>query len=82
MFALADIEEFDSINLKCNPERAVELRETFNGVKPGWHMNKIHWNTVSVDSDVLEPLLIELIDHSYELVFDSLPKKLKNELQA
>lgn len=82
MFALSDIEEFVSINLKCDPERAIELREMYNGVKPGWHMHKKHWNTVSIDSDVSEPLLRELIDHSYELVFNSLPKKLKYELQA
>lgn len=82
MFALTDIEEFVSVNLKCDPERAVELRETYNGIKPGWHMSKVHWNTVTILSDVPTPLLKELIDHSYGLVFNSLPKRIKNELQA
>ena len=81
MFALAGIQEFVSVNLKCDPEKAIDLRETFNGVKPGWHMNKKHWNTVSVQSDVPELLMLELIDHSYELVYKSLPKRLRDELQ-
>lgn len=82
MFALSGIELFASINLKCDPERAVDLRETYNGVKPGYHMNKTHWNTVTVDSDVPEKLIIELIDHSYELIYNSLSKKIRDELQA
>lgn len=80
MFALTDIELFESINLKCDPERAVDLRETYQGVIPGYHMNKAHWNTVSLQSDVPEGLILELIDHSYELVCNSLTKKQKNEL--
>lgn len=80
MFALADVEEFNTINLKCNPEKAIELRETYQGVKPGYHMSKIHWNTVDVFNDVPSPLIFELIDHSYQLIVDSLPKKVKNEL--
>ncbi len=82
MFALADIDDFTSMNLKCDPARCIELRETYQGIKPGWHMSKVHWNTVSVESDVPLDLVHELIDHSYQLVYDSLPKKLKNELQA
>jgi len=82
MFALAGVNMFVSVNLKCEPERAIDLRETYNGVKPGWHMSKKHWNTITIESDVPTPLLKELIDHSYELVYQSLPKKLKNELQA
>lgn len=82
MFALAGVNVFVSVNLKCEPERAIDLRETYNGVKPGWHMSKKHWNTITIESDVPTPLLKELIDHSYELVYQSLPKKLKNELQA
>ena len=81
MFALSGIDPFVSVNLKCDPERAVEFRETYNGIKPGWHMNKKHWNTVAIDSDVPYQLLQELIDHSYELVFQSLTKKLRHELQ-
>jgi len=81
MFALTGLEEFVSVNLKCDPERAIDLREKYDGVKPGWHMNKKHWNTVSVHSDIPDVLLQELIDHSYELVCKSLPKRLRDELQ-
>lgn len=81
MFALTDVDEFISINLKCEPTMSLDLRERYEGVRPGWHMNKKHWNTVSVNSDVPVTLLKELIDCSYHLVFDSLPKRIKNELQ-
>jgi predicted DNA-binding protein (MmcQ/YjbR family) len=80
MFALSEIDTFTSINLKCNPERAIELRESFRGVRPGFHMNKKHWNTVSVDSDLSDQLIEELINHSYSLVFDSLTKRVKDGL--
>jgi predicted DNA-binding protein (MmcQ/YjbR family) len=82
MFALIDIEEGMSANLKCNPERAVELREKYNGIIPGYHMNKFHWNTVSLNLDVEETLIIELINHSYELIYHSLSKKVRNELEV
>lgn len=82
IFALTDVDAFEQVNLKCEPEDAVLLRETYQGVKPGYHMNKKHWNTVTIQSDVPEKLLIELIDHSYDLVARSLPKKLRDELQA
>lgn len=81
MFALADMDLFESINLKCDPERAVELREQFQGVLPGYHMSKIHWNTVLVDADVSDKLLFQMIDDSYHLVAKSLTKKLKEELE-
>lgn len=80
MFALTDVVDFSSINLKCDPERAIELREVYNGVKPGYHMSKDHWNTVAVYEDVPESLILELIDHSYQLIVNSLSKKIKNEL--
>ena len=83
MFALADVDEFVSMNLKCDPERAVELREKYDGsILPGYHMNKKHWNTVVTDGTVPDMLLQELIDHSYDLVVSSLPKKLKAELAS
>lgn len=82
MFALTDIDEFVAVNLKCSPERCVELRETYQGINPGWHMNKTHWNTVSMNADVPDELIKELIDLSYDLVFHSLPQRIKNELQA
>jgi predicted DNA-binding protein (MmcQ/YjbR family) len=80
MFALTDIEKFVFINLKCDPERAIELREENPGITPGYHMNKALWNSVSTDGSVSDPLMLELIDHSYELIVASLPKKLKEEL--
>ncbi len=79
MFALTDIDEFDFVNLKCDPERAVELRERYEGVKPGYHMNKSQWNSVYVNTDVGDQLFYELIDHSYQLIVDSLPKKVRIE---
>lgn len=82
LFALAGIELFASINLKCDPNRSIELRETFDGIKPGFHMNKVHWNTVTVESDVTNQLLLELIDHSFDLVYKSLTKKIRDGLQA
>lgn len=80
MYALADIDSFDGVNLKCDPERAIELRETYQGIQPGYHMNKQHWNTVKTSQDVPEELFKQLIDHSYELIAGSLPKHIKDEL--
>ena len=79
MFALVDVDVFETINLKCDPEKAVELRESHQGIQPGYHMNKTHWNSVYLNEDVSDQLLVELIDHSYELVYASLPKKVRNE---
>ena len=73
IFTIAGMENFERVNLKCNPERALELREEFSGIIPGYHMNKQHWNTVYVNGSVPQKLVRELIDHSYDLVFKSLP---------
>ena len=81
MFALSGIDDFNSFNAKCDPERAVELRSEYSGVQPGYHMNKQHWNTVLVDGSVPEKLLYQLIDHSYELIVASLPKKDREALK-
>lgn len=81
MFALADVDSFEGINLKCDPEYAQELRERFTGVEPGYHMNKTHWNTVRLNLDVDDSLILELIDLSYDLIVASLPKKKRDELQ-
>lgn len=81
MFALADVDSFEFINLKCEPEKAVELREQFNGVKPGYHMSKIHWNSVYANQDVPDKLIYQLIDDSYNLIVISLTKKLQKELE-
>jgi predicted DNA-binding protein (MmcQ/YjbR family) len=80
IFALTDVTSFRSINLKCNPEKAIELREEYAAVQPGYHMNKKHWNTILLFSDLDDQLLKELIDHSYSLVLNSLPKKTRDEI--
>ncbi|MBK9190675.1 MAG: MmcQ/YjbR family DNA-binding protein [Crocinitomicaceae bacterium] len=81
MFALADAENFQSINLKCDPELAIELREKYNAVKPGYHMNKTHWNTVHVNSDASDREIFKWINHSYDLVAKSLTKKQREDLE-
>ena len=80
IFALMDADTFVSVNLKCDPEKAIELRERFEGIQPGYHMNKQHWNTVVTDGSVPGKLLLELADHSYDLVRASLPKKLRDTI--
>ncbi|HTF28376.1 MAG TPA: MmcQ/YjbR family DNA-binding protein [Flavitalea sp.] len=75
MFALTDIENFQSINLKCDPELVVELRERYPAVQPGYHMNKKHWNTILMDHSISDKLIKEWITHSYEQVLAKLPKK-------
>ncbi len=80
MFALADVDAFKSVNLKSHPERSIELRERYSGISPGYHMNKVHWNTINMDGTVPDDLIIDLIDHSYNLVVDKLPKTVRNEL--
>lgn len=83
MFALSALERLPpQANLKCDPERAIELREEYDGeIIPGFHMSKTHWNTVSINN--LPPkLIIELIDHSYDLVVSKMTKKLRAELNA
>mgnify|MGYP000518902356 CR=1 FL=1 len=82
MFALTSIESFSSVNLKCDPEKALDLRADYSGILPGYHMNKKHWNTVSVNEDVTDQMVRELTDHSYQLVVKSLPKKLRLELTS
>lgn len=75
MFAATDPSNFPSrINLKCDPERASELREEHESILPGYHMNKKHWNTVVLDGTLPSSLVRNLIDHSYDLVAKSLPK--------
>ena len=68
------------VKLKCDPERAQELRAEYQSVIPGWHMSKIHWNTVAFNGDVSDKMMRELIDHSYDIVFKSLPKKIQAEI--
>jgi predicted DNA-binding protein (MmcQ/YjbR family) len=80
MFALTNVDLFESINLKCEPAKAVELREQYEGVLPGYHMNKKHWNTVLADGTIPDTLLKEWTRDSYELVVVGLPKKTRETL--
>jgi predicted DNA-binding protein (MmcQ/YjbR family) len=82
MFAVTVPEDFPArINLKCDPERAIELRDEHKAIKPGWHMNKKHWNTVILDGSLPPKLIRELVEHSYQLVVDALPKKAREALR-
>ena len=75
MFALLAFDEIPATaNLKCEPDRALELRDRYEQVTPGYHMNKKHWNTVEIDSGIPDVELRRMIDHSYELVRNTLPK--------
>ena len=80
VFLLTGLDTANRFNVKCNPERAVELREQYSEVQPGYHMNKQHWNTVYMDGALTRKQLCDMIDHSYQLVVDSLPKKIKQIL--
>ena len=68
IFLLTSLDQPDRFNVKCDPEKAVELRELYEEVKPGFHMNKKHWNTVHVDGRLPKKEILWMIDHSYELV--------------
>lgn len=81
MFAICSIDEFDFINLKCEPDKALELRAEYTAIKPGWHMSKKHWNSVYINRDVNDELVKNLIDHSYELIVDSLSQKTREALK-
>lgn len=81
MFALTGLDsEVFEVNLKCDPDRALELRESYPEIRPGWHMSKKHWNTVLFEEGLDDDFLMELIDHSYDMVVKGLTKKLKEEL--
>lgn len=84
MMALSSLSQWEngnpSVNLKCNPEYAQELRAQFDDIIPAFHMSKVHWNTVAINNAVSDSFVIKLIDHSYDLVFKKLAKKLQNEI--
>ena len=75
IFAITSLNPPYSLNLKCDPERAVELREKYEAITPGYHMNKTHWNTIELNGTIPPNLIKELIDHSYSLVAKGLTKK-------
>lgn len=81
MFALTNVDNFESVNLKCDPEYAIDLREKHPAIIPGYHMNKKHWNTVSLDGSLSDSFIQQLIDDSYQLVVDKLTKKEKELLK-
>jgi predicted DNA-binding protein (MmcQ/YjbR family) len=75
MFALAALDEVPTtVNLKCDPDLALELRDRYEQITPGYHMNKKHWNTVEIQGGIPDPELRKMIDHSYDLVAKCLPK--------
>ena len=81
MFALLDLsEESRGITLKCDPELAIELREHHPEVTPAYHFNKQHWNGLDLKGNITDNQLKEWIDHSYDLVAESLPRKIQDEL--
>src|SRR5213592_2863677 len=81
IFALAALDEIPAtVNLKCDPDVALELRDRYEQIQPGYHMNKKHWNTVEISSGIPEAELRKMIDHSYDLIVKSLPKAAKAKL--
>ena len=84
MFALSSLSQWEkgqpSVNLKCDPDKAEELRAEYNDIQPGYHMSKIHWNTINVNQKFSDKMIKELIDHSYELIFKSLSKKIQTDI--
>jgi len=80
-FALSGLNEEEArVNLKCDPDKAIELREEYPDIIPGFHMNKKHWNTVYLERELSTELIRDMIDHSYDLVVAKLTRKLKAEL--
>ena len=81
MFALLTLEEIPATaNLKCDPDLALELRDRYEQVQPGYHMNKKHWNTVEIAGGIPAGELRKMIDHSYDLVVQSLSRKARAAL--
>ncbi len=82
LFLLSSISSGTQFNVKCDPELAIELREHHPEVQPGFHMNKKHWNTIHTNGSLSRKQLIEMIDHSYDLVFKSLPKQMQEDIKG
>lgn len=84
LFCLTSLSSWEkgepALNLKCNPDKSEQLRANYHGITPGYHMNKKHWNTVRVNEDVPDFMILELLKHSFDLVFTSLPKKTQLDL--
>jgi len=83
MFAATNLQrEVFTVNLKCDPEWAIELREEHQDILPGFHMNKKHWNTIQMEGELKGKLIIKMIDHSYDRVVLGMTKKLRTELES
>ena len=81
MFCLTDLVDDFSVNLKNDPEKNMELREQYPAVRPGYHMNKQHWNTVQIDGTITDKMLKQLVDESYSLIVGTLPKEIRKKVQ-
>ncbi len=82
MFALTHVQNFDSVSLKCDPAKALTLRELYPAVSPGYHLNKKHWNTIRMDSTIPDSFIRDLVDQSYDLVIKGLPKSASNSIEG
>ncbi|TYP94800.1 putative DNA-binding protein, MmcQ/YjbR family [Fodinibius salinus] len=82
IFSITDVDSFELVNVKCDPVKAINLREKYPFVIPGYHMNKKHWNSIKMDHSVPEDLLKQWISDSYQLVVAKLPKKTQEELKS
>jgi predicted DNA-binding protein (MmcQ/YjbR family) len=87
MFALFPLAKWEkgegSVNLKCDPQYALELREAYDSIEPGWHMSKTHWNSLYIYKGELQSKLVcDLIDHSYDMVVKGMTKKMRQELES
>ena len=82
MFTLAQLQPFVRINVKCDPEQTQALREQYVGIVPGWHMNKKHWNSLMLQEDLTDRLILQCIDESYKLVMEALPAKVRSTLHV
>ncbi|MDO3625819.1 MmcQ/YjbR family DNA-binding protein [Mucilaginibacter sp. BT774] len=80
LFLLTSLSQGDRFNVKCDPERAIELREQHTDIQPGYHMNKKHWNTVYTNGTLSRRQICDMIDHSYDLVLKSLPKNIRERI--
>ena len=85
MFCLTSLKQWESnepsLNLKCDLDKAEVLRAEYEAIQPGYHMNKKHWNTIEFHSDVNDKMMYQLINESYDLVFNSLTKKIQSEIK-
>jgi predicted DNA-binding protein (MmcQ/YjbR family) len=83
MFAISALKRQPlEISVKCDPERALQFRASYEAIAPGWHLNKRHWNTITLGGDVPDALVRDMIEDSYDLVVDGLSKQKRERLQA